>query len=173
MKSNFLERDISRSFSAYPVLSNLTNFSNAENSMKFAWDYIERKVHAAKVEGIKVALDDIRRKATQQMNEYLDIITHTANFVVDISKNNLKHIKIKEIRTNFHFITREMRILFIIDTDSKEKELEFLKLLGEVERAVLKKDKYLCDLIYINLKDTKLDRISIDNDFPYERIQKK
>lgn len=163
--------DISNIFlHSLPPTIGLGLFENHQIIKEVSSNYIKNEVEKAKKEGYKEALVKIARELKKKIDEYILFLTKIANIVSNITKKEFKtqELKITTIRTNFYFDTRQINILFIIDGDI-ENEIRFSSILNEVEKAILKTENFIAELFYINSRNRKLDKNSIECDYPFFR----
>ncbi|MEI6831323.1 MAG: hypothetical protein WCK61_01300 [Candidatus Omnitrophota bacterium] len=165
---------VSTWFSGFaPLVDPLNSFYDV-NSLKVEMAmYVDFKVKEAKKKATSEVLSKLKELAQHEISEYTGLVTNIVDAIikmVDLSKNknNKFNLSIVESRTNFDFLVKEIKILFVINADN-DSEREFSDMLNAAEYATLEQKNYLADILYINERDVKLDKDSIAKDFPSTR----
>jgi hypothetical protein len=132
--------------------------------------FIDLKVQEAKKQATREVLVQLKKQASKEIDGYMRLVTKIVDITIKIAnehkKNNDKFdLKILEARTNFDFLHKEIKLLFIVDSDI-DSETNFSEILNIMESTVLEKENYLSDILYINSRGSELDTGSIDKDFP-------
>lgn len=163
---------ISNSFSNYSLSTRLNLFeSETEDSVKtIVEQFVKQKLNEARKEGEKRVLQNIAREVKKWTDDYLILINKIVEILSETAKENLAKgdFKIIEARTNFHFDTRAINILFIIDAGLKD-EIEFCGLISETKKSVFQEDNFLAEIFYINKRNAEIDLDSVYSDLPYYR----
>ena len=160
--------DIPSTFLNFPPLPvRLDLFESSEIIKDAISKFIERESERIKKEGYKEALAEIIGGVRKQVDNYISLITKIADFVDDVTNKKFKKLdfKLTEVRTNFYFETQRINILFVIDADFKD-EIPFSNFLNELEQTILKAENFIAELFYVNRRNTKLDKTSIECDYP-------
>jgi hypothetical protein len=140
-------------------------------------DYLQMKINMALREGYKKGQEDfkdnIKKIIQTEMNQYIGLTTIIAESVHSKIKETFKEdIKILDTRTNFFFGYQKIKILLIIECNNKI-ELDFIKVLQDIEIDTLRKNNFYCEILYINKKEIELNLTSIEIDFPLSKTNKK
>lgn len=160
----------------YIDTENLDLFTNREILQTLIENYHQTKVEQARKEGYKEAQKELGEKIEKilklEINNYINFVTEIAdNTYTKTNKIFSESLRIVETRANFSFGTRRIRLLLIIDGDYA-KEIEFATFLHNIEKEVFEKNKFFCEILYVNKNKTDLNSVSISIDFPLARNRK-
>lgn len=160
----------------YIDTENLDSFTSREILQTFIEDYLQTKIAQAKREGYQEAQKtfgkEIEKKLKLEINNYINLATDIAdNTYTKTNKIFSESLCIVETRANFSFGTRRIRLLLIID-GNYAKEIEFATFLYNIEKEVFEKNKFFCEILYVNKSETDLNSVSISIDFPLVRNRK-
>lgn len=155
----------------------LNSFYDVQRIKEEIAQYVAFRVKEAKREGAHEVLSNLKSITLQEINDYIGLVTKIVDVVIKMIEDLKKKasgidLNIVESRTNFDYIGKEVKVLFIIDADI-DNEKEFSNLLDELKRVVFEKENYVTEILYINKRDVKLDEVSINNDFPSVRNKEK
>ena len=166
----FVNQEIASSFSNYSLSSRLKLFEGPQEIETLISKHIKDREQKAKREGYQAALEEIGAEARKQIDQYIFLVNKIAGIVRDVVTKKFpeNELKILESRTNFHFDSFHIDILFMIET-SLEKEFEFTQILNAIKSFVLQEDQFVAELFYLNIRGKELDQCSIDNDYPFLR----
>ncbi|RKY43983.1 MAG: hypothetical protein DRP81_06225 [Candidatus Omnitrophota bacterium] len=163
---------ISEDFLSYPFVARLELFKGPDIRQLIS-KYVEYRIQEAKEEafkeGYKEAIEKIKETINKEIEDYMALVTKIVDLVYETAKKEFKDLKIIEERTNFYFSSKWIKILFIIETESSESEIDFSNFLNEVEKVVFDKLKYACELFFLNKKNVEIDQDSLNNDYPFIR----
>jgi hypothetical protein len=163
---------ISQDFLTFPFVARLNLFKGPDIRQLIS-EYVEYRVQEARKEafkeGFEEAIGKIKETISKEIEDYMALITKIVDLVYEIVKKEFKDLKIIEERTNFYFGSKWIKILFIIETESSESEIDFSNFLNEVEKVVFDKLKYACELLFLNKKNVEIDQDSLNNDYPFIR----
>ncbi len=139
-------------------------------------DYFQKKINLAIKEGYQKAqkdlVENIEKLLRLEINNYFKITTSIADNLYNKTKEVFgDSIIIVDTRANFFFGTHIIKLLLIIECDYA-KEIEFVKLIQTFEKEALENNKYVCEILYVNKKETELNSTAIGVDFPSTRIRK-
>ena len=164
---------VSYDFSRYSVYSQAGALPWGEEAKEFVEAYIKYVESKAKEEGKQELLRKISSGIGKQIDEYINLVTKIADVVCEGTNKEFGdgNLNIVDVRTDFHFNTRKIEILFVIDADDKS-EISFCELLNIVRQLVLKEQNFVAKLLYINKRGAKLDSQLIRSDYPLERRKK-
>ncbi len=168
-----MSAEISSLFSAQTSVEDPINLFNNVKSIREAMaHHLEYVLREAKRQGESEALERLKERAKKEAHEYILIVTKIVEVAYEVVRTQMAEekidIKIVEARTSFDFITKEIKILFVIDADEKG-EKEFSEFVIASELFVLNRENYLADILYLNSRDSTLDQQAIGYDFPFVR----
>lgn len=177
-KAGVLETpQVSQKLQDYMLFRNLDLYSKPERLHESIETYVARaaavKEEQARREGIAFLSDQIARQIVARIINYMELITYVSGWVTNqVQKTfDTSALEIGRILADFDFVTWPVKLMFVVDAD-QESEFRFCGLLGEIERYTLEEAGYVCELLYINKRDQKIDQDSVECDFPYERRTK-
>ena len=114
----------------------------------------------------------IRKYVAKEVQDYVSMVTKVSDYTKKMAVETIKDgFNIKEIRTKFDLINRDINLLFVIDT-KPENETAFANVIINVRKEILHKKDYIANLWYINIQNGKTDNALISQDFPAKRIRR-
>lgn len=160
----------------YIDTKNLDLFASKEKLQTLIENYLQTKIAQARKEGYQEAQKafgkEIEKKLKLEINNYINLVTIIADNTHEKTNEIFSEsLRIVETRANFSFGTRRIKLLLIIEGDYT-KEIEFATFLHNIEKEVFEKNRFFCEILYINKGETKLNSVSIGIDFPLVRNRK-
>lgn len=118
----------------------------------------------------KTIINEIRKS----IEKYQSLTARIADCVREIIKKEEKpkEIGLKEARTDLSkFFTDEISILFIVDIVEK-KEAWFTKTINQLAMQVFEEEKIYPELLFVNARNTKINKIAVSSAYPAVRVYK-
>lgn len=165
--------NISSLFSAQTSTEDpINSFNNVKSIREAINHHLEFVIKEAKMQGANEALEQRREHAKKAIGDYVLVVTKIVEVAYEVVKTQMAEekidIRIVEARTIFDFITKEIKILFVIDAD-ENGEKEFSDLIIASELFVWDRENYFADILFINSRGSALDQHAIECDYPFVR----
>jgi len=133
-----------------------------------------RKGYAAgHADGQSEAQNKMNLEIRKRIEDYIAKVFQVSNYIVRIANETLnpdgkENLKIAEQRARFSFEKNKIQLLFLVEA-SFEKEIEFIKLCGNIEKLIRELEQdYLANISCVNVSPPKeIDYSLIKSDYPF------
>jgi hypothetical protein len=123
--------------------------------------------------GQSEAEENLNSEVRKRIEEYIAKVFQISNYIIRIAIETLNsdgnsNLKIIEPRARFSFDKNKIQLLFLIEA-SIEKEIDFIKFCGNIEKLILELEHdYLANISCINISGPKeIDYSLIKTDYPF------
>lgn len=153
-------------------------FDGPKKLEEIYFDYIteierEKAYRQGFADGQSAAKDQMNLKIRKLIEDYIAKVFQISNYIARIANETLNpdnkaDLKIVEPRARFSFEKNKIQLLFLIEA-SFEKEIEFIKLCGNIEKLIRELEHdYLANISCVNVSAPKeIDYSLIKSDYPF------
>lgn len=171
-------KEIKNAFSAYPGL--LDNFQGQDLAQLFALQIAKKQsfkdgFNAGIEEGVETIGNLLIADLRKQFDNYMAINTRIVDYVKEIidKKEKFEDCQFIKARADLSFFsTKEIKIMFIVDTTIKN-ELKLSSLLNDISMNVFDEENIFPELLILNKKNKEIDEVAIEASYPSFRVYSK
>lgn len=169
-----IDNQIKDSFQFYP--GSLDTFTGQDLRHLLEIQFEKEKSYK---EGFEQGVEEAGKRSISDLRKwlvlYMTINTRIVDYVKETIEKKFKPVDFEfiEARADLSFfLTKEIKILFVVDTDT-DKELEMISLLSDISINVFEEENIFPELLVLNKRDKEIDKVAINCTYPAIRVFKK